>query len=56
MPKFSCKDMGMNCEWHAEADDLDKLLEEIKKHASEAHGITEFTPDLVEKVKSVIKD
>jgi len=55
MPKFSCKDIGMTCNWHAEADNLDKLLSQIKEHAAEVHGITELTPELQAKVKSAIK-
>ena len=56
MPKFDCKDLGMNCSWSTEAENLDQLFDEIKRHAAEAHGITEFSPELVEKVKSLIRE
>ncbi len=55
MPRFNCKDIGMSCGWSKESKDLDELLNEIQRHASEAHGIKEFTPELIEKVKSAIR-
>ena len=56
MPKFSCKDIGMSCNWRAESKTHDELMTRIKKHAADMHGITEFTPDLLEKVRTAIID
>lgn len=46
----------MSCGWSAKADDLDTLFNEIKRHASEAHGIEKFTPELIEKVRLAIRE
>lgn len=54
--EFACKDIEMHCHWETEAENLDILMEEFKVHTSEAHGIKEFPPDLLEKVKSSVRD
>ena len=56
MPKFRCKDVGMDCPWEAEAESVDKLMELIVEHAKHDHGMTEIPPEMVEKVKAAIKD
>ena len=56
MPSFKCRDIGMNCGWEASASNVEELMQKIAEHAREAHGITEIPQDLVEKVKSAIKE
>ncbi len=46
----------MNCGWEASASNVEELMQKIAEHAREAHGITEIPQDLVEKVKSAIKE
>jgi predicted small metal-binding protein len=56
MPKqFSCGDLMQGCQFVAKADNEQRLLQEVAKHAAQAHGITQITPDLLTKVKAAIK-
>jgi len=54
---ISCADLGhQGCEFHAHADSDEELLKQVKAHAAESHEITEFTPEVIEQVKSKIKE
>jgi len=54
---ISCADLGhQGCEFHAHADSEEELLKQVKAHAAESHEITEFTPEVIEQVKSKIKE
>ena len=55
MPSIECKDLGMDCGFKATAETEDELLKKVAEHAAEVHGIKEISPDLMEKVKSIIK-
>jgi len=56
MPKFSCRDVGVECDWEAEAQTTEELLEKIAHHAKHDHGMEEIPPELLEKVKKAIKE
>jgi len=51
-----CKDVGFDCEGVVRADSEEEVLQLAAEHAKSAHGITELTNEMVEKVKSVIRD
>ena len=53
MKEFSCKDLGTACTWHYVAQTEELLADGVALHAREAHGIAEFTPELVAKVKTL---
>lgn len=53
--KIACADVMPGCKFEAEAETENELLEKVSVHAAEVHGVKEVTPDLVAKVKSVIK-
>ncbi len=54
---ISCADLGhQGCEFHAHGDSDEELLKQVKAHAAESHEITEFTPEVIEQVKSKIKE
>lgn len=55
MPSFVCKDLGMDCGFKANAPTEAELMKKIAEHAKSAHKIDPVTPDLVEKIKKVIK-
>lgn len=54
--KFLCKDVGMDCPYEAHAETEEELMQKIAEHGKTAHGITEISPELMEKVKQAIKD
>ena len=51
-----CKDVGFDCEGVVRADSEEEVLQLAAEHAKSAHGITELTNEMVEKVKSIIRD
>lgn len=55
MPSFVCKDLGMDCDFKASAPTEAELMKKIADHAKTVHKIDPVTPDLVAKIKKVIK-
>jgi len=53
---LKCGDLMPGCDFHAEGESADEVLQKAAAHAAEAHGITEVTPELAAKVKAAIKD
>jgi predicted small metal-binding protein len=56
MKEFSCGAVVPGCDMKFEADSEGAILEQVAQHASQDHGITEVTPELVEQVKAHIHD
>ena len=54
--EIRCADVGLDCDFVARANSTDELLMRVVRHAEEVHGIHEITPDLHEKVTSVIRE
>ena len=54
--RLACNDVMPGCTFTATAATEEELLKKVVAHASEAHGVTEVTPELAAKVKSVIRD
>ena len=52
---ISCAQIMPGCPFTASAATEEELLQKVAVHAADAHGITEVTPELVEKVKAVIE-
>ena len=55
MPSIECKDLGMDCGFKATAETEDELLKKVAEHAAEVHDLKEISPEMMEKVKSIIK-
>ena len=53
---ISCSDVGAECSWSGTAETEDELMAKVAAHAKEAHQDLEITPELVEKIKSHIKE
>lgn len=51
-----CKDAGFDCEGVVRAETEEEALQQVAAHAREAHGIDEVTPELVAKVKSIMRE
>jgi predicted small metal-binding protein len=52
LKEFKCKDLGMKCDWRYIAQTEELIADGVAVHAREAHGITEFTPELKVKVEN----
>ena len=51
-----CKDVGFECDGVVRAGSEEEVLQMAAEHARTVHGVTELTSEMVEKVKSVIRD
>lgn len=54
MKEFSCHDIGSPCNWHYLAQTEELIVDGVAVHAREAHGIKEFSPEMIAKVKNAI--
>ena len=51
-----CKDVGFDCPGVIRASSEDEALRQAAEHARSAHGINNLTPEIVAKVKSVMRE
>ncbi|HTM32239.1 MAG TPA: DUF1059 domain-containing protein [Vicinamibacterales bacterium] len=54
--RIACNEIVPGCAFTATAATEDELLKKVVAHASQDHGVTDVTPELVSKVKSAIRD
>ena len=53
---LSCKDVGVDCDWHACAETEEELMRQAAIHAKDDHGMAEISPEMMAKAKAAIKD
>ncbi len=53
---LSCRDAGMECDWHACGETDEQLLQQGMQHARQDHGVTEFSDEMIAKARSAIKE
>jgi len=53
---LSCRDVGVNCDFVARGETVEEILQKAREHARNAHGFPDIPPDLVEKVKGLIRN
>ncbi len=53
--QITCGDVVPGCAWTADAQTEAELLGQVAKHAAEAHGVNEVTPELAAQVKAAIR-
>ncbi len=51
-----CRDVGFDCNGVIRAESEEEALRLAAEHARTAHGLNEITPQVAEKVRSVIRD
>ena len=56
MPSFACKDIGMDCKFQTTAPTEADLMKKIADHAKSAHKIDPVPPDLMAKIKKLLKN
>jgi predicted small metal-binding protein len=52
---IACGDIVEGCPFTAEAASEPELVEKVKAHAAQEHGVKEVTPELAAKVKAAIR-
>jgi predicted small metal-binding protein len=53
LKEFLCKDLGMDCGFRYIAQTEELIADGVAVHARDAHGISEFTPEMAAKVKNL---
>ena len=53
---ISCADAGSDCGWSATAETEEELMNKVAEHAKIDHKDMEITPEVVAKIKSIIKE
>jgi predicted small metal-binding protein len=51
-----CRDVGFDCDGVVRAETEDEALRLVAMHARDKHGVMEVTPEIAEKVRSVMRD
>jgi predicted small metal-binding protein len=52
----NCRDVGFDCDGVVRAETEEEALRLVAQHAQDKHGVAEITPEIVEKVRSVMRD
>ena len=53
---YSCRDIGMDCEWRTSAETEGEILRLIGEHIAQDHKITDTPPELLAQVREAIRD
>ncbi len=53
---FSCKDLGGECDFVAEAKTEKELLEKVAEHGKTVHGMTEIPKDMQKKISRLLRE
>ena len=56
MKVLHCSDLGMDCDFQAQGETEQEVMQKAAEHAKSSHKIDEITPDLAVQVKSAIHD
>ena len=51
-----CREVGFDCDGVIRANTEEEALKMAAEHASKAHGVNDVTPEMVEKIKSVMRE
>ena len=51
-----CRDVGFDCNGVIKASTENEVLALAAEHAKTVHGIKDITPEIVQKIKSVMRD
>lgn len=51
-----CRDVGFDCDGIIRAKTEEEALKLVAEHANSAHGVKEVTLEIVEKIKSVMRE
>ncbi len=51
-----CRDVGFDCDGVVKAKTENEVLALAAEHARSVHGLTEVTPEIVAKIRSIIRE
>jgi predicted small metal-binding protein len=53
---LNCRDVGVDCDFVAQGETAEEVMEKAKQHARKEHGFADIPPELMDKVKAAIHD
>jgi predicted small metal-binding protein len=53
---INCRDVGADCDFEARAETEEELFVILREHARTGHGMEDIPPELVEQVRSAIRE
>jgi predicted small metal-binding protein len=53
---FTCRDVGVDCDWRTRGTTDEELMHNIREHARTAHNLQEIPQDLEGQVRGAIRD
>jgi predicted small metal-binding protein len=54
--KMVCRDVGFDCDGVVRAETEEEVLKQVAAHAKEVHGMEAVPPEVVEKVRGLIRE
>lgn len=51
-----CRDVGFDCDGVVKGDTNEEVVNLAAQHAMQVHGVKDITPEIADKVRSVIRD
>jgi len=51
-----CREVGVACDFEARGETEQEVLDKCAEHGRTAHGMEEFSPELVQKVRAAIRE
>lgn len=51
-----CRDVGFDCDGVIKAQTEEEALAMAAEHAKKVHGVNDITPEIVQKIKSVMRE
>lgn len=52
----NCRDVGFDCDGVVKAENEEQLMKLVAEHAKDVHNVNEVTPELVQKVRQVVRE
>lgn len=56
MKRFACGAVVPDCDAVFEADTEEEILRDVSRHAAQAHGMPDVSPDVIAQVRAAIRD
>jgi predicted small metal-binding protein len=53
---LTCRDVGVDCDFVAEGETVEEVMEKTRNHAREGHGFADIPAEMIDKVKAAIHD
>jgi predicted small metal-binding protein len=51
-----CRDVGVDCDFEARAENEEEILKKCAEHASREHNMMEIPPEIIEKIREAIRE